>query len=85
MLTTLYIKQTASNLCKNLQKYIILGAANLKPTTGLDFKGKMEAAEVDRSVRWRPSARASLRCAPLVGIGGDSPAAEFRFNFEWEF
>ena len=40
---------------------------------------------VGPSVQWRPSARASLRCAPLVGIGGDSPAAEFRFNFEWEF
>ena len=40
MLTTQYIKQTASNLYKNIQKYIILGAANLKPLTGFDFKSK---------------------------------------------
>ena len=37
------------------------------------------------SVQWRPFADAALRCAPLVGIGGDSPAAEIHLNLEWEF
>jgi hypothetical protein len=49
-------------------------------------RGDLDAALlVGPSIQWRPSERAALRCAPLVGIGGASPAAEFRFNFEWEF
>lgn len=37
------------------------------------------------SLQWRPVERAALRFAPLVGMTGDSPAAEIHFNFEWEF
>ena len=54
-----------------------------------DVKGSRgdyaESLVIGPSIQWRPVPALTLNLAPLVGVTGESPAAQIYFNAGWEF